>query len=275
MIYNKIIKMIKKFPSKRSIIFYYNIMGSTSKKAHLGVILIEFALAIPILIAFLYYVHDLPKYERIQSKMQFCSHCAVNMIQNVTSGRANKAVTKKDMSYIFPITMLPYWGSGTRQYGTSHSRLASGYYGFGILYYVKGVGSNKAKIIWALSANDDGKPPGTGNPLFSTSTIPYSPIQVDFNVEYNSEYILPGLTIKAGEVKMLYETMIWSISGVKKPDGTVIWSGGSPSPSLFGLYLIMPKKVIDFKNYYNCFRTVTIFTPRPGLFFENSPQLNY
>jgi hypothetical protein len=63
--------------------------------------LIEFALAIPVFIAVLYYLHDAPKAKRINAKVDFCLYCAVNMLQNISQERENKRILLRDFAYIF------------------------------------------------------------------------------------------------------------------------------------------------------------------------------
>ncbi|MDR0677698.1 MAG: hypothetical protein LBF57_03435, partial [Holosporaceae bacterium] len=52
-------------------IFRYRIFGFGSNVR--GAILVEFAFSIPILLAILYYMHDLPRIARIHERMEFCA----------------------------------------------------------------------------------------------------------------------------------------------------------------------------------------------------------
>ncbi|MDR0677836.1 MAG: hypothetical protein LBF57_04185, partial [Holosporaceae bacterium] len=52
-------------------IFRHRIFGFGSEVR--GAILVEFAFSIPILLAILYYMHDLPRIARIHERMEFCA----------------------------------------------------------------------------------------------------------------------------------------------------------------------------------------------------------
>jgi hypothetical protein len=44
-------------------------------------------LAIPVLIALLYYMRDLPKFVYMHERMKFCDDRVVNMVQNISQNR--------------------------------------------------------------------------------------------------------------------------------------------------------------------------------------------
>jgi hypothetical protein len=234
-----------------------------------GAILVELAFSIPVLIGILYLMMDAPKYSRIYYKMKFCSYVAVNMVQYISQERENKIVTKEDMSYIFAIAPMPFFGASNRQYG-SPTKHQLGYWSYGKLYYIKGTAHNRGKIMWCLDSNCHGGTPGSVQPVVMPKCS-FSSIAGTFDTEYQSGQITPELTIEKDEVRMLYEISLVSASGVKDSNEETIWSGSIPPSSLFNFYVLTPGKTFTSSTYYPCFTVVTIFTPKKGLFTETPP----
>ncbi|MDR0581293.1 MAG: hypothetical protein LBG04_04255, partial [Holosporaceae bacterium] len=112
-----------------------------------GVILIEFALAIPILIAILYYVHDIPKYARMKERMEFCAHCAVNMIQNVSQNRENKLITINDIKNACASAHLTVY-RGNTVYDPNRKVDGNVPWVHCFVYYIKGMSDEKASVLW-------------------------------------------------------------------------------------------------------------------------------
>lgn len=65
-----------------------------------GAVVLELAISIPVFLGLLYYIHDVPKYQRIHNRIKFCTICAVNMFQNMTINRADKRIRKADLPMI-------------------------------------------------------------------------------------------------------------------------------------------------------------------------------
>ncbi|MDR1334335.1 MAG: hypothetical protein LBJ71_03890, partial [Holosporaceae bacterium] len=231
------------------------------KHADVGAILMEFAFVIPMLIAIVYYFHDIPRYRRMQTKMELCNHCAVSLIQNISQGRESKAITKKDIAYINAISMLPYWGKeGINQYN-ENGALFPGYYSYPMIYYVKGTGENKAKIIWVVDGGYGTALPGqTGVSVFKSSPPAWLSIKATLNKEYNTDSILPGLKIKNDEVKIIYEAIMWSNQSFKKRKKPT-WANGKPLPFTFDLYVMIPSESVKYSTYYTLLKTLTVFVP--------------
>jgi hypothetical protein len=69
--------------------------GQALGKPHIGAIFVELAIVMPVLIAIIYYLHDIPKCKRIQKKMEFCLHCAVNILSLFRSWIFENIVNKR------------------------------------------------------------------------------------------------------------------------------------------------------------------------------------
>jgi len=109
-----------------------------------GGILMEFAISVPVLIMITYYVHDLPKYARMQKKMEFCAHCFVSMLQNISHGeKITRQHIKNALSAAY-VVVFP----GKTEYGTGSRRMPLGYFPHAWIYCVKGLPNGKASVVW-------------------------------------------------------------------------------------------------------------------------------
>jgi hypothetical protein len=216
------------------------------------VILIEFALAIPVLIAIVYYLYDIPKYKRMQAKMNFCAHCAVNMIQNNRT-----KLTKSDLAEIFSAAFLTVFPGKTQFSGDA---------GLPIIYvfYVRGENNGSASVIWMWDSSVQGSSP------FPRNTVKVSagehgdsrrPVRYKTNAEPKEIY--ENLSIQPGEVKMIV-----SISRVCSPV--------TIAKKTFGFYVMNPspyrKNGLYTYSTLFFFSTIVVFTPNPGLFDEDHPN---
>jgi Flp pilus assembly protein TadG len=226
-----------------------------------GAILIEFAVAIPILIVLLYYVHDLPKLARIQERMEFCAHCMANMLQN-----ANKRVTLNDIRYAVRGAYLTFY-PGTTMYSTGYRQHPVGHFPLGFVYYVTGNSNGTASIVWALQFHMDSNFSEKVATKPETSTHAYS--VVNFLTNITPSAIHPKLRINPNEKKIIVECCCCYHDKPGEPD---TFSDGrkcqNVSPKeVFGLYILSPK--VKNQAYFNY---IVIFTPKPGLFDQNPPS---
>ncbi|MDR2766108.1 MAG: pilus assembly protein [Holosporaceae bacterium] len=250
-------------------------IGKILRKVN-GSVLIEFALTAPVLLTILYFAMDVPKHARECEKMRFSTYCAINMIQNLTQKRDDRRITRLDMAYIFSTSMISFFGGGGNiQYGTSNEH-PLGYWPSSRLYYIKGVGDNKAKIIWKLQSTGPLSAPGDPMPEFSTVADEATTVKGNFNSEIDSSAILPDLTIRDGEVKMIYEVSLCTKSNITNPRGGIWWTGDEPPRSFWGFYLLKPTRTFyddsSSPRVHAYFTRATVFTPSPGLFVEDPPE---
>jgi hypothetical protein len=247
--------------------------GQALKRAHIGAILVEFALAVPVLIAIIYYLHDLPKYKRMQAKMLFCAHEMVNILQNVSQNRANKKVTTDDIKYAMTSSFLTIF-PGITQYsdkGTGNPACAFplGYFPVIWIYCVIGNSDGTASVAWVNHACIDYYSAG-GRGLQTPSS--HNGSTVKYFKNKNPSSIYPTLRIGSGEIKIICECSLCYhyLSG-----GNWIFSNGNPVRQVlvrdaFGFYLLSPKSITARREDF--FSTVIIFTPNPGLFDETLPS---
>ena len=194
--------------------------------------------------------------------MQFCADCAANMFQSVSQGRANPKVTLQDFKYISCAAFLPYFGGGTGQYESKTTA------GVMVLHYVKGVGLNKAKIVWSISQSYAKAPPlRTADVRTSGLHFPWHSLihynGISIGTVYDSDKILPDLKIKENEVKMIVNvnlTPSFYISGKRRVSSTV-----------WGMLILSPEGQTWGNNIAGMFHHFAIFTPKPGLFDETPP----
>jgi hypothetical protein len=201
--------------------------------------------------------------------MKFCACCAVNMFQNVSQKRGNKKITLQDYKYISCSAFLPYYGGGTRQYGSN----AGGSYAIPTpqlsLCYLKGVGVNKVKMVWAVISSWGLPPPSRGCDICGAGTVVPDYVmapRVYTDAVYDANDICEDLEINDGEVKMMVDVYLnasWcpGMSGKRRV-----------SPDLWGLLICNPEAESWGSKTGGWFHYKIIFTPKPGLFSETAPE---
>jgi hypothetical protein len=121
---------------------------------------------------------------------------------------------------------------------------------------VKGVGENRAVMKWWTLNTWGAVPPARGS-TYIKSGHTYNTVTIlngDIGIEYDASYIHKDLKIKNGEVKMIFDVMLYTDGNPKKPD-------------FWGFYVFTPKR----GRTLGYFHSIVIFTPNPGLFDENTP----
>ncbi|MDR2781264.1 MAG: hypothetical protein LBB21_02275 [Holosporaceae bacterium] len=242
--------------------------GQALRRARIGAIFIEFTIVIPVLIAILYYIHDVPKAKRIKSEVEFCANCAVNLLQN--NGRR---VTIADLTNISCIAFLPHFGGGEKQYSFENNRKVWKYSSVIALFYLVGTGHNTAKIKWYAGQNGLQNPRGGRSFWVVKSGTVNSwtsfAAELLLNNDYHTSKIMDGLTINAGEVKMVLYASLYIATFCLMSDGKNIKS----TPSLWNFLVLNPRaEHIRDLSHYVYFDNAVVFTPKSGLFSEIPPQ---
>jgi hypothetical protein len=256
--------------------------GQALRGAHIGAIFIEFAIAIPILIAIIYYLHDSPTDKRIQAKVSLCAHETVNILQNISQNRKNKKITLKDIRHaasaaylsIYPGTTM--WSSVTayphkHQYGHSSC---------GYITCVKGMSGGKVKIIWRVLTQSISyaSPVNAGHTV--NGHVGNTVIKNAVNSISDPSSIYKDLRINEGEMKLLVECSIFY--GIRRGAHDFIDGRSCADVSVgraLGFWILNPKYSTNYATDDNpgvsagatYFNTVVIFTPKPGLFDETAP----
>jgi hypothetical protein len=224
------------------------------RRARIGAIFIEFAVVIPVLVAVLYYLHDVPKYKRMYSRMGFCAHEMASILQNVSQNRQSKRITRRDFAYAAYASSLSYYGGGTKQYfyGTSSIPFVHP-----VLYCVKGLTNGKARIVWGIRQMWFMPPDKYIEPAVDAKNYSVlSLIKVDIQTDFPATSIFPTLKIKDGEIKMILEVFFHC------------HLGRAGASDYFKFLLLLPRLEGD-RAFFN---TAIIFTPKQELFNEAVPQ---
>jgi hypothetical protein len=224
-----------------------------------GAILMEFAIAVPVLAALLYYVHDLPKYEHIRSKTKLCIHCAVNMLQNISQNSKDKRVTMQDIKRISCAAFLPYFGPGTKQYQGGGGTASIPYGGVVRLRYLEGRSNGIPMVLWEAVC--------TANTVSKPSDASYS--DAAGSIPYNRKTdMYPGLSVHEGEARIILEIGF---------TGTLEEIGNYGSRRCWGLHALTPGyKKLEMTHIGGSreiwFHRAIIFSPKPNLFDDSTPS---
>ncbi|MDR2157893.1 MAG: hypothetical protein LBO02_01075, partial [Holosporaceae bacterium] len=238
--------------------------GRTLKKTRIGVILVEFAFAMPVLIALLYYMHDLPRLKQINSRMSFCAYCMASMLQEVSQNRENKKITVADLKNVATSAFLTIY-PGKTTYPTSLQKFIYGHFLDCFVHCVKGVNGN-ASVLWnkrMCSYNYTGAGPSDIYCGSFTGSHWSSMVKCQQNVAPSS--ICKDLTIKNGETKIIVECLSYVDLNYGFTDGR---PGSTSARERFGFWIMNIKPRGGTCGYFN---QVVIFTPKPGLFDETQP----
>ena len=134
-----------------------------SRKSSAGAILIEFAFSVPVFLALIYYLHDVPKVNRYNEQMKFVSYQLAQILQTTSKYRANKAITKRDLQYATDAAYLSiYPGTSMRSKKGPGGPFVGPGFPHGFLYYVKCDASGRASVKWVLKYQYGGDPKTIG-----------------------------------------------------------------------------------------------------------------
>ncbi|MDR2781189.1 MAG: hypothetical protein LBB21_01870 [Holosporaceae bacterium] len=209
-------------------------------------------------------MHDLFKLYRIRKRVEFCGYEMVNMLQSVSNGRP---ITKDQYIRTVYSAFLSYFGGGTLQYSNDGYADRRNYYCFPhpVLFFIKGLGGGKAKILWIIHPmwykppNNYDKPTIRYEVSDITHKTCFSLVQTNLNTSVDVASIWPTLHIADGEVKMILEVELFvSVS--------VVYHANFVKKLCFLTFQLKP---ICPYSYFN---TIIVFTPKPGLFSENAPS---
>jgi hypothetical protein len=230
--------------------------------------LIELALALPVLIAVVYYLHDIPKYKRMKSKLDFCAHCMVNVLQNISQKRENKKITWNDVKFAIAAgfsTIYP----GKTMFATKSYTYVYGHCPMAFVVCVKGMANGKASVLWqVVFGQNNSSPNNTGAHVGLRNNHDLSTIKCLQNVSPSQIY--NGLEIKENEIKILVECAILYGKGSQN-----FFTDGRACDKVFfreamGFLILNPKSEDPGGSSY--FTKVVIFAPKTGLFDETPPS---
>ena len=237
-----------------------------------GAVLIEFAFSVPVLIILLLGLHDVFVVSHMQDQSRLVAHEIASMLQNVSQGREDKKITLDDFKRVVCaayLTMYP----GTTMYST---RSGGRYHKFAhypqpYVSYVKSDSSGKASMLWQLGVSPA---ENIGDPIscsYYRLTYNIGRLAVKFGKNQAPENIYSGLKMDPNEVKILVDCNMFlecNSGGAKFSDGTVPTLKNS-----CGLRLINPPYTQKGAATH-LFHSVSIFTPRRGIFDDSGMPLS-
>ncbi len=237
-----------------------------------GGILIEFAFSVPVFLALIYYLHDLPLMDRWYKQTKFCAHQIAQELQTVSQQRANKKITLNDLRYAKAGACLSLY-PGKSMFITSPGRSKFGRIPIYWIHCIRGNSNGTANILWSryIHGIDNGTSPSKLDAYDADWTDTRQLVNTTSQVNVVPSKIYPGLTIESGQIKMIVECAQYVRSS-----GNNFTDGGSvnsvPRRTLFSFLLTSPKG----RNLINVppemyFNSVVVFTPAAGLFDEQPP----
>ena len=240
--------------------------GFLSRKSSAGAILIEFAFSVPVFLALIYYLHDVPKVNRYNEQMKFVSYQLAQILQTTSKYRANKAITKRDLKYAADAAYLSiYPGTSMRTKGGLGGPFVGPGFPNGAIYYVKCDASGRASVKWILHYQYGGA--STGG-VFHIANELRSRVKVLSNAAPESIY--PGLKMQPGEAKILVAPIIFyspEETYYIKVDGRR-WNQSTTREEFGFLFASPPHNGVSHEFY---FENVAVFAPSAGLFSETVP----
>ncbi len=193
----------------------------------------------------------------------FCAECMVNILQNISQNRENKAITRRDYAHAVYAAFYCYYGGDLKQFSNDGFADRRNYYYFPhpVLFCIQGQANGKAKILWIMHPAWYKYPDNLNLPTIRTSASDkthineFSTIKVALQTEVPPESIHPNFTIKAGEIKMLLEVAFFSEEMEK-------------ASKHFGFWIYRPK-LLNNRSFFN---KIIVFSPNTGRFSASAPK---
>lgn len=241
----------------------------------LGVILIEFAFAIPIFLILIYYLHDLPKMRLMQRKMQFVAYEIATILQNIAEQKATTdapCITGYDVLSAMRIAYLSiYFGNTMNSTSSSRNRFPLGHFPYVGMYYLKGNGHNQYQKLWYTLAHG-----GAINIYDSTPYEKWNIYCLPLNTTAaTADSFHPSLTIENGERKLLIACCLYyTYAPSTFIEGQGYFADGRKTDKVspreaFGFLFINP--LGSGSRGVGFFSAVATFTPSPQAFSDTLP----
>lgn len=222
-----------------------------------GVILIEFAVCMPILIILMFYINDLVKIKRYYSQTEFVGQQMANIIQNISQKRAQSysgierqkqlRINLTDVARASKLASLTIYPGLTQTSGLMH-------YPYVNMYYIKnnknGTATSKWRNYWS-----------TGSTSSSCTTSGTNCSAVYWKANASPSAIYPTLKLNTEDGKIIIEMYMRKSSGDTK--------------NTYGLRLVTPKSKSTNCTCCEFFQSAVIFTPKPGLFYDGVVKSSY
>ncbi|MDR3155707.1 MAG: hypothetical protein LBT90_01210 [Holosporaceae bacterium] len=231
-----------------------------------GSVLLEFAVAIPVLVMIMYFVLDSLRSNELDKKMDNIAYFAASMIQNISKNNANRLITLRDIRHITYATFMPMY-FGTQPFCVGGDKYQLGYVPLLAMACVKGNIDSKATVVWA--AMSDGFTATTPETFLCVVNNPEiaSLMKLSYTIgqSVDPKSIHPNLMIRPGEMKLIICTCIFTNSNFKYGNGEKV--NDNPK-KLFGFRLLP----VNIKGSDNSFlHSYVIIQPNSNVFNETPP----
>lgn len=223
-----------------------------------GAVVLELAISIPVFLGLLYYIHDVPKYQRIHNRIKFCTICAANMFQNISMHRSDKKIYQRDLYKIRAASAIPFFGTVTNmKFGSSANYWWACYF-----ICLQGVGTNQARIKWRVRQADNGLP--TASSGFSDHTNQLTAFPQSYSTTINTQTIGSGFSINNEEFVIISEMSL--VPAYPNPP--------TNAKKYYNFLVLSPRPLKSAANYAKCcfFDNFTPFSPKPGLVTTTAPS---
>lgn len=222
-----------------------------------GAVVLELAISIPVFLGLLYYIHDVPKYQRIHNRIKFCTICAANMFQNISMHRSDKKIYQRDLYKIRAGSAIPFFGTVTNM------KFGSAIYGWACYFIcLQGVGTNQAQIKWRIRQANNPLPIAIDGFIDHPTKLTAFP--QSYSTQINTQTIGSGFSINKGEFVIISEMSL--VPAYPSPPTNV--------KKYYNFLVLSPRPLKSAANYANCcfFDNFTPFSPKPGLVTATAPS---
>jgi hypothetical protein len=216
------------------------------------------AIVIPVLIAILYYLYDVPKARRMHAQTKFCANCIANILQNI-----NHRVTRNDLKCVVAAACLTIY-PGKTMYSTVYGNMVSVYGNCPVtdIFCVKKK-DGKNKILWKLVLDVIEATVATEVRVYERK----APVSI---VGLN----LDDIPLENGEIKIIvhcYRYFFASGNRCLAISNRSLYS--VTARETFGFLVFNPKQSDrDSEDKLGgFFMNVVVFKPKPELFSETAP----
>lgn len=196
----------------------------------------------------------------------------LQLFNNVSQNRADKKITLMDLRYSVATAFLTLYPGITMYYQNKGHAL--GHFPHPVIFYVKGLENGNASCIWRVQLHPSKAGIGETPQKMDAGVAKnhHQICTVQYKTDAAPSKIYPSLKINPGEVKIIIESIIFHSGGYPFMDGS---SSDIPLRNIFHFLMFTPKATNlsgNKRSDSGFFNSVTIFTPKPGLFDETPPK---
>ncbi|MBO4405601.1 MAG: hypothetical protein J5821_02620 [Alphaproteobacteria bacterium] len=228
----------------------------------------------PVLIILLFYINDLIRIKRYYLQTEFMAHQFVNIIQNISQNRPDKAIKLNDMRYAAALAWLSLYPGTTMYHSTTDTRTNSthelSHFPWFFIYYVKSEPDGKASVKWIrYPFSQTGTNPQQIQCNSKNENLYMKGCIVGWGTNVEPSSIYPTLKMDDGFDRIIVECHLHAnAASMSSNDYNPSDDQATRARKAFRLRLVTPKNAGN-SRYFN---SVVIFKPKPGLFTEKRPD---